>query len=94
MPTNKEFFGELYLIASPEYLTSKQYDQLLMSGRINWDKYFIPFETNRQYEVIENVELLEFDFAKDMFEYIKTLNKISFINFSLEHEKPCVLKFA
>jgi len=65
-----------------------------MSGRQNWDKYFTPFKTKREHEVIKNVELVEFDSEGDMFEYIEKLNPISFLNFSLEHEKPCLLELA
>lgn len=94
MITKREFFEKIYFVDDPVYLTNKQWDSLLMSGRINWNKYFAPFKTRRRYEVLNNVELLEFDFMDEMFEYIKTLSKSSLINFSLEHEKPCILKFA
>lgn len=92
MITKKEFYKEIYFIDSPERLTDKQWDNLLMSGKKNWDKYFIPFKTKREHEVIKNVELVEFDSENDMFKYIKKLSPFSFLNFSLEHEKPCVLK--
>ena len=92
MKTKKEFFEKIYFVDSPEYLTRKQWDCLLMAGRKNWDKYFIPFKTKREHEVIENVELIEFDSERDMFKYIKKLSPSSLLNFSLEHEKPCLLK--
>lgn len=94
MKIKKEFFEEVYFIDSPEHLTDKQWNNLLMSGKINWDKYFTPFKTKREYEVIKNVELVEFDSENEMFKYIKKINPFSLLNFSLEHEKPCVLKFA
>jgi CRISPR/Cas system-associated endonuclease/helicase Cas3 len=92
MKTKKEFYKEIYFIDEPEFLTDKQWDNLLMSGKKNWDKYFIPFKTKREYEVIKNVELVEFNLESEMFEYIEKLNPISLLNFSLEHEKPCLLE--
>lgn len=88
----KEFYKEVYFIADPEFLTNKQWDNLLMSGSKNWDKYFVPFKTKREHEVINNVELLEFNSENEMFEYTKKLNPAALLNFSLEHEKPCILE--
>ena len=92
MKIKKEFYEEIYFIDSPEYLTDRQWGSLLMSGKKNWDHYFLPFKTKREHEVIKNVELIEFDSENDMFKYIKKLSPFSFLNFSLEHEKPYVLK--
>lgn len=94
MITKKEFYKEIYFIDSPERLTDKQWDNLLMSGKKNWDKYFLPFKTKREHEIIKNVELVEFDSENDMFKYIKKLSPFSFLNFSLDHKNPCVLKLA
>lgn len=92
MNIKKEFYKEIYFIDSPENLTIKQWDYLLMAGRKNWDKYLMPFNTKRKHEVIKNVELIEFDSERDMFKYIKKLSPSSLLNFSLEHKKPCLLK--
>jgi len=92
MKTTSEFFKEIYFIDEPEHLTDKQWDCLLMAGRKNWDKYFMPFKTKRAVEVIKNVELVEFEKESEMFKYMKKLSPQSLLNFSLEHEKPCLLK--
>lgn len=92
MKTTSEFFPEIYFIDEPEHLTDKQWENLLMSVKMNWDKYFTPFKTKREHEVIKNVELIEFDSEDDLFEYIGKLSRFSLLNFSLEHEKPCLLK--
>lgn len=92
MIIKKEFYKEIYFIDNPENLTDKQWDNLLMSGKKNWDKYFTPFKTKKEHEIIKDVELIEFDSEDNMFEYIKNLSPFSFLNFSLEHENPCVLK--
>ncbi len=92
MKTKSKIYSEVYFIDSPEYLTNKQWDNLLVAGKKNWNHYFLPFKTKQGYEVIENVELVKFNTEDDMFEYIKNLNPASFLNFSLEHKSPCVLK--
>lgn len=92
MIIKKEFFKEVYLVEDSEKLTEKQWDNLLMSGKINWGQYFIPFKTKKEYEVIKDVEIIYFDFKSEMFKYIKKLDPVLLLNFSLEHEKPCVLK--
>lgn len=94
MNIKSEFFKEIYYVGSPEYLNSNQWDCLLMSGKTNWDKYFLPFKTKREHEVIKNVELVEFDTEEDMFEYMDNLNPVSLLNFSLEHKNPCLLRLA
>ncbi|MFH1188984.1 MAG: hypothetical protein V1652_04045 [bacterium] len=92
MKIKKVFYEEIYFIDSPEYLTDKQWNNLLMSGKKNWDKYFTPFKTKREHEVIKNVELVKFELESDMLKYIKSLSPFSLLNFSFEHEKPCLLK--
>ena len=63
-----------------------------MSGRMNWDKYFLPFKTKRDHEIIKDVELVEFDTEDDMFAYMGNLKDESLLSYSLEHEKPCLLR--
>ncbi len=94
MIIKKDFYKEIYFIDSPEHLTDNQWNNLLMSGKMNWDKYFTPFKTKREHEVIKNVELIWLDSENAMRKYLKRLNPFLLLNFSLEHEKPCVLKFS
>jgi hypothetical protein len=54
---------------------------------------FLPFETKRNFEKINNIELIEFNTEGDMFKYMKTVDSQLILNFSLEHEKPCLIKF-
>ena len=49
-------------------------------------------KTKREHEVIKNVELVEFDSETDLFKYIKKLPPISLLNFSLDHENPCLIE--
>ena len=94
MITKKEFFDEVYLFDNPERLTSLQWNNLLVMGKKNWDAYFVPFNTARKHEVIKGVELLSFDAERSMLRYVSNLNPLLFLNFSLEHDVPMVLKLA
>ena len=93
MITKKEKFNEVYLL-EPEKISNTQFDNLLMSGRMNYELYFLPFKTKRGFEILKNVELVEFSTAGEMFSFIKKLSPYHLINYSLEHENPCVLKFS
>ena len=76
MIIKKDFYKEIYFIDSPEHLTDNQWNNLLMSGKMNWDKYFTPFKTKREHEVIKNVELIWLDSENAMRKYLKRLNTI------------------
>lgn len=91
--TKKVFFEEVYLFDDPENLSDNQWDNLLIFGRMNMDPYFLPFKTRHPHEVLRKVELLEFDKEKEMFKNIKKTESNQLINYSLDHEKPCLLKF-
>jgi len=93
MLIKKEKFAEIYLLDNPEKISDKQYNNLLMAGKINYEQYFLPFKTMREFEVLKGVELIEFSNATEMFNFIKKLNPFHLINYSLEHDNPCVLKF-
>jgi hypothetical protein len=92
MKTKNEIFKEVYFIDNPEHLTKKQWDNLLIVGKKNYDHYFLPFKTNREYEKIKNVELVEFETENELFKYLKKLSPKLLLNFSLDFNKPCVLK--
>jgi len=92
MNIKSEFFKEVYYIDQPKHLSGKQWNNFLLCGAVNWNYYFLPFKTKQEYEAIKNVELLEFESEELIFEYLKILPDISFLNYSLEFEKPCLLK--
>lgn len=64
-----------------------------MMGRKNYESYFLPFNTSRSHEVIGDVEMVEFDTEDEMFVFIENIKSTKFLNFSLEHKRPCLLKF-
>jgi hypothetical protein len=96
MKTKIKFYPMVYYIEDVENVSDKQMDNLLMCGNKNWNHYFCKLENNLSIEVeeIKNVELIEFDSEGDMFDFLKTLDDRLFLNFSTQHDKPCVLKFA
>lgn len=98
MARKSEFFKKIYFVDNPEVLSDKQMDNLLMCSTKNWNYYFCDFGKKFKktviFEEFSNVELVEFRSKKAMFSFIGKLKDKSLIDFSLEHEKPCVLKFA
>ncbi len=93
MIKNREIFSEIYFVENPNNLNGKQWDNLLMSGKKNFDHYFKPFKTKHEVEIISDVELIEFSKEEEMFAFLKMIKPEKLINFSLEHENPMVLKY-
>ncbi len=96
MKTKSEFYEEIYFIDDILDASERQMDNLLMCGNKNRDYYFHALEPDVKTEVekIENVELIEFESEKDMCEFLGKIDDRQMINFSTQHENPCVLKFA
>ena len=98
MARKSEFFRKVYFVENPETLNSKQMDSLLMFSTKNSNYYLCDLgkkpKKNISFKEISNVELVEFGSKKAMFTFLKGLDGKSYIDFSLEHEKPCILKFA
>lgn len=83
----KEAFKKVYR-ANPDEVSHTILQSLIMCGTQNWDFYFEKKPRNCDSETVENITLIEFD-SFDEFETYKQNN--SFLDFSLEHEKPMVL---
>ena len=98
MVRKKECFDKVYFVDNPEVLSRKQMDSLLMVSTKNWNHYFLDLGKKPSKKIIfneiENVELCGFNSPKAMFGFLKNLDKKSLLDFSLEHEKPCILKLA
>jgi hypothetical protein len=93
MKIKKEFYKQVYFIDSPDSLKNKSWNYFLMTGKKNWDHYFLPFKTKIEYDIIENVEILEFSSQEDLFCILKKINKKSLINYCLD-DKFYILKYA
>ncbi len=93
-----ESFKKVFFVENPEVLTQTQFENLLMCSTKNWNHYFTGLSVRAKksaiYEEIRNVEIVEFASKKSMFSYLKKLNPSLYIDFSVEHEKPCLLKYA
>ena len=97
MARKSEFFRKIYFVDNPGVLSSKQMDSLVMCSTKNWNYYFSDLGKKPGKEVIlkeiSNVELVEFDSKKAMFSFMDQLDNKSLLDFSLEHDKPCILRF-
>ena len=97
MARKSEFFKKVYFVENPETLNSKQMDSLLMCSTKNWNYYFCDLGKKLKKKVIfrelSNVELVEFSSKKEMLTFLQKTADKSLIDFSLEHDKPCILKF-
>lgn len=82
-----ENFKRLY-IASPDEVSRTIMTSMMMCGSRNWDFYFEKKPRNCKSQTLENISLIEFE-SFDEFESYKRNN--TFLDFSLEHEKPMVL---
>ncbi len=84
-----EAFKKLYIADSNE-VSQTILQSLVMCGSLNWDFYFEKKPRNCESQTLENIALIEFD-SFDEFETYKQHN--SFLDVSLEHEKPMVLVY-
>lgn len=80
-------FEKLY-IADIDEVGKTVANSLVMSGSSNWDFYFEKKPRNADFGEISSAVLLEFD---DKREFDSFLSANTYIDYSLEHEKPCVL---
>ena len=96
MTIKSQHFDKVYFVENPEILSDKQMNELLMVSTKNWNYYLcdIGKKPNKKldYKEIKNVELVEFDSERKMFNFLKKLDNKLLIDFSLEHDKPCILK--
>ncbi len=83
-----EYYKEIFF-ADADKVSDDEFDSLIMCGTPNWDFYFSKPVKNYE-ERIKNVLLIEFEKEDEMFDFIDK-NKFDIIDYSLEHEKPCVL---
>lgn len=98
MKIKTSYFKKVYLVNNPEKIPDEKMDGLLMCGTKNYECYFdfldIKVKSKLDVEELRNIELVEFSSEKSMFDFVKNLDKSLFLNYSLEHEKLCVLKFS
>lgn len=82
-----EAFKKIYIADSNE-VSQIILQSLIMCGTQNWDFYFEKKPRNCESQTLENISLIEFD----SFDELETYKKNNtFLDFSLEHEKPMVL---
>lgn len=71
-------------------------ENLVMCGTRNWEYYYskIGKMKKSEYTEMKNVELIEFETEKEMFNFWEKLDNFKKIDWSLEHGVPMVLKSA
>lgn len=94
MIKNNNFFKKNYFVDKPEDLLDDQYGKLLMVGSKNYDHFFLPFNTSVDHEELSNVRMITFNTYDSMLRYIRTLDPRQLINLSVEHDYPCLMRFA
>lgn len=97
MIKNKRLYKKIYFVSNPEDLSEEKFNTLLMCGSKNWDFYFYDLDeedkSRLDFEVIENVELIEFEKEGEMMDFWRALKDSQRIGYSVEHNLPCVLKY-
>lgn len=97
MIKNKTLYKKIYFVSNPEDLPEEKFDTLLMCESKNWDYYFYDLDEESKkildFEIIENVELTEFDDKEEMFKFWDEVEDKDKIGYSIEHDLPCVLKY-
>lgn len=90
----KEKYKNVYLVFDNN-LDDVDENNLLMCGSKKWDMYFSEIKNKNKvdYEKSENVELVEFDNKNEMFDFWDSLKNSKKIDWSVEHKKPCLLKY-
>lgn len=82
-------FDKLY-IADMDEVSKAVANSLVMCGSSNWDFYFAKKPRNAEFEELSNIALLEFGNKAEFDEFVRNG---AYIDYSLEHEKPCVLVY-
>ena len=82
-----EKFEKLYK-ANIEEVSKAVANSMIMCGSSNWDFYFQKKPKNSDFELLENISLVEFENRSEFDSFLKN-NRV--VDFSLEHDKPCVL---
>ncbi len=80
-------FNKLH-VADMDEVSKTVANSLVMYGSSNWDFYFAKKPRNTEFDELSNVALLEFG---DKASFNNFLKNNTYIDYSLEHEKPCVL---
>lgn len=98
MIKNKKIYKKIYFVSNSEDLPEKKFDTLLMCDSKNWDHYFYRLNKedidNLDIKEIKNVELIEFEKEKEMMVFWKEVQDRKKIGYSIEHDLPCILKYA
>lgn len=98
MIIKKEFYQKIYRINNSQDLKEKEMQDLLMCSSRNWDFYFFDIQkiNTKRIDIEEdtNVEFIEFDTKDAMLLFWDSIKDKQKIDWSNEHEYPCILKYS
>jgi len=80
-------------IASQDSMSESDYGSMLMIGTGNWEAYLLERPSCEIIQEAKDVLFLEFRSKDDLCAYVKSIPDATFIDFSYEHEVPCLLQF-
>ncbi len=88
-----KIYKKIFWVSSNEAI-EKLNDDFVMCGTKNWNYYFSKINNVKKedYEEMKNVELVEFEGEKEMFNFWDKLDDYKKIDWSLEHGVPMILK--
>lgn len=93
LPKNVKKIESIY-IAQQELLTDDEYSSMVMIGTKSWNAYLLEKPKCKIIEEARNVLFFEFDTEGDLFAYKSEIDDRLFLEYSLEHERPCLIQFA
>ena len=91
--TKNKIYKKLFWVTNDK-VVEKLDDNFVMCGTKNWNFYFSKVKNVKKsdYEEMQNVELVEFENKKEMFNFWNLLDDNKKIDWSLEHQSPYILK--
>ncbi len=86
-----EHFDKLFIAKDPKEVSPEYLNSLIMVGSSNWD-YYLETPGNFETETLYNIDLIEFEAEEKMFKFVQD-EKQRVVDYSIDHEKPCVLVY-
>lgn len=82
----RTLYSTLY-ISSDNHISEEQMNHFLLCGDTNWGYYFNSIiDTKLKYEILHNIELLEFDNQNSAEEYLSNISPDSVQDISFEKD--------
>lgn len=93
LPKNVKKIESIFIVEQ-ELLADEEYTSMIMIGTKSWNAYLLERPKCQIVEEDKDVLFIEFDCEKDLFTYKNELDDKLFLEYSLEHKKPCLIQCA